>query len=51
MLDDFLGLMHCQHKIISNSTLAWWAAFLGEADGYLILAPKRWHAEADSDQT
>jgi hypothetical protein len=50
MPDDFLGLMHCQHKIFSNSTLAWWAAFLGEADGYLILAPKRWYAEADSYQ-
>lgn len=50
MLDDFLGLMHCQHKIISNNTFAWWAALLGEADGSLILAPKRWHVEADIDQ-
>jgi hypothetical protein len=48
MLDDFLGLMQCEHKIISNSTFAWWAAFLGETDGGIVLAPARWHARADS---
>lgn len=48
MLDDFLGLMSCEHKIISNSTFAWWAAFLGETGGSLTLAPDRWHAGVSS---
>jgi hypothetical protein len=49
MLDDFLGFMSCEHKIISNSTFAWWAAFLGET-GAVTLAPNRWHAHADLAQ-
>lgn len=49
MLDDFLALMQCEHQIISNSTFAWWAAYLGETEGGLVFAPKRWHAAADSD--
>jgi Glycosyl transferase family 11 len=50
MLDDFLGLMQCEHKIISNSTFAWWAAFLGETpDSGMVFAPSRWHAIADNE--
>ncbi|MGI9476659.1 MAG: alpha-1,2-fucosyltransferase [Hyphomicrobiaceae bacterium] len=49
MLDDFVGLMNCKHKIISNSTFAWWAAFLGEANG-LTIAPPRWHTATDIEE-
>ncbi len=48
-LEDFIDLMHCEHKIISNSTYGWWAAFLGAcATGHTLL-PRRWYAEASSD--
>ena len=50
MLDDLIGLMHCEHKIISNSTFAWWAAFLGESDQGLTIAPKAWHADTGSEE-
>ncbi len=50
MLEDFLALMQCEHKIISNSTFAWWAAYLGMTEVGLVIAPKRWHASADSDE-
>ncbi len=50
MLEDFIGLMQCEHKVVSNSTFAWWAAFLGEAEDGLVFAPKRWHATADSSE-
>jgi len=46
MLDDLLGLMQCEHKIISNSSFAWWAAFLGETGGSLVFAPQQWHTGA-----
>ncbi|MFY0613158.1 MAG: alpha-1,2-fucosyltransferase [Hyphomicrobiaceae bacterium] len=49
MLDDFLGFMSCEHKIVSNSTFAWWAAFLGDAGGCTV-APQRWHATAHLEQ-
>lgn len=50
-LDDFLGLMHCQHKIISNSTFAWWAAFLGRVEDGFVIAPRRWHTKAEIDRS
>lgn len=50
MIDDFVALMQCRHKIISNSTFAWWAAFLGETENALTLAPDRWHATATNHQ-
>jgi len=51
MLDDFLGLMQCEHKIISNSTFSWWAAFLGAEAGGLTLAPQHWHADVNVDSS
>ena len=30
-IDDFIGIMSSEYRIISNSTFSWWAAFLGEA--------------------
>jgi Glycosyl transferase family 11 len=50
MLGDLLALMNCEHKIISNSTFAWWAAFLGERPGSLTYAPSRWHAASTNDE-
>ena len=50
MLEDFLGLMQCEHKIVSNSTFAWWAAFLGKTDQGLTFAPKHWHAGVNSQE-
>jgi hypothetical protein len=46
MLDDLHGLLHCEHKIISKSTFAWWATFLGETPNSLTYAPSRWHADS-----
>lgn len=42
-LQDFARLMMCQHKIIANSTFSWWAAFLGEREDGVVVAPQRWH--------
>jgi len=30
-IDDFIGIMSSEYRIISNSTFSWWASFLGEA--------------------
>ena len=35
----------CNHFIIANSSFSWWAAWLAEKAGTIIIAPKRWYSE------
>ncbi len=41
-ITDFLCLMNCKTAIISNSTFAWWGAFLNKRKDKKIIAPKNW---------
>ena len=40
--EDFEILKNCHHKIISNSSFSWWAAFLGEENSSITICPKKW---------
>ena len=42
VVEDFNLMRKCNNKIISNSTLSWWAAFLDESNSPKITAPKKW---------
>jgi hypothetical protein len=39
---DMLLMSLCRHHIIANSSFSWWAAWLGETQGALTIAPKFW---------
>jgi hypothetical protein len=45
--DDFIGLSLCQFKIISNSTFAWWAAWLDARFTSEVIAPRPWIRQED----
>ena len=36
---DFWLLRQCRHFVIANSTFSWWAAWLGEDPGKLVICP------------
>ncbi len=40
--EDFACLSMCSHKVISNSTFAWWACFLDARFDAYVFAPKPW---------
>jgi len=36
---DLWLMAQCRHSIVSNSTLSWWGAWLGDHDGATVIAP------------
>ncbi len=49
---SYLYLMtRCHHFVIPNSTFGWWAAWLSEQPGKMVVAPKQWVNYSGLDAT
>ena len=35
-------MKHCQHHLIANSSLSWWAAWLSKSQNGLVICPNKW---------
>lgn len=42
-------MRECQHFVIANSSLSWWAAWLGSREGKRVVAPKVWFKTSKND--
>ena len=44
---DFQLMSHCKHHIIANSSYSWWAAWLSNNKGKIIIVPEKWFADTE----
>jgi hypothetical protein len=44
--DELRLMATCRHHIIANSSLSWWAAWLGQHGDQIVTAPDPWFAVA-----
>ena len=49
--EQIFVMAQCRAFVISNSTFAWWGAFLGAGDDGPIVAPKLWQGNIPTDRT
>lgn len=49
-IDSFYLMSSCTHNIISNSSFSWWAAWIGEEENKMVVAPKPWFNKIKYDE-
>jgi hypothetical protein len=45
MFEDMFLMSRCRNFILANSSFSWWAAFLGQKENSITVAPEEWFRE------